>query len=159
MHRSMKMMAVAAGLLLGAAGSAQGQEITGTYAWEMPVRVRAGSDGTSSGEGGSAQVKLVLEVRGDSVFGTYTVQPPPGQADTVAPQAREIRGTISGNRVTWVMSTNGRVNINGNARETTMLSTYIATIEGDDISVTIDVEAPDMPMQVPQRSFKGKRVS
>ncbi|HSJ09456.1 MAG TPA: hypothetical protein VK928_06060 [Longimicrobiales bacterium] len=152
----MKAVTIAGMLLVPAAAASAQQQVAGTYTWEMPTRIR--NDGGAVSSNANAVVKLVLDVRGDSVFGTYTMTPPAG-SDAPPPQAREVRGTLNGNKVLFSMAMQGRVNINGEERAINSTSTYTLTIDGDVITGTIDVQTPDMPMTVPIRTFTGKRVS
>jgi len=150
---------LAAGVLLAVAAPAQAQ-VAGTYSWEQALTVRRGGDGGTQDEGAKATVKITLEVRGDSVSGTYTLLPPPNaEGATAAPQAREIRGTVNGNKVTFSMTQAGRLNMNGNTQEVQMTTTFNATVDGDVITGTIDIYAPEMPVTVPSRPFTGKRVT
>jgi hypothetical protein len=102
-------------------------------------------------------VRLVLDVRGDSVFGTYSVQSLDDAGP--APVAREFRGTVSGNKVVFSMSSRGRINMGGNEQEVTLTSTYDATVDGDQITGTIETTAPELPMQPRPRPFSGTRVA
>ena len=149
MRNWMKACAIAGILLAPEAASGQ---VAGTYTWEMPTRVR-NEGGTMIGSE-NAVVKLVLDVRGDSVFGTYTMTPPAG-SDAPPPQARDVRGTVSGNKVQFSMPMQGRVNVNGEERQINSTTNYAITIDGDVINGTIDVDVEGMT--VPTRTFTGKR--
>lgn len=156
LRRTGKIALIAGSALLAiAAGDARAQ-VAGTYEWEMDMMIRRGGDGTET-SGDKAKVKLVLEVKGDSVFGTYAVTPPAGAGSINIPP-RQLKGTVSGNKVVFTMTGQARLNVNGEEQTVQMVSTYNATVEGDEIKGTIDVSAPEMPMAPPQRSFSGKRV-
>jgi hypothetical protein len=155
MRNWMKAVAFAGILLAPEAASAQ-QQVAGTYTWEVPTRIR--NDGGAVSSSANAVVKLVLDVRGDSVFGTYTMTPPAG-SDAPPPQAREVRGTVSGNKVQFSMAMQGRVNMNGEERAINSTTSYVITIDGDVINGTIDVHSTDLPMTVPTRTFTGRRAT
>lgn len=157
MRTWLKMSGVITGAVLAfGATEVQAQGVAGTWTWEVQTRIRRDASGTTP-TGDKSQAQLVLDVRGDSVFGTYTVSRP-GATET-APVPREVRGTVNGNKVVFSLTQQGRVNINGEERESQMTATYTLTINGDEITGVIETTSPDLPVSIPPRTFSGRRAS
>ena len=148
----LKRAAVAVAFVL-CAGVSQlhAQSAAGTYAVEFDYQVRRGGGLEQPAQ--KAQATLALDLKGDSVAATWTVT---GGGIPASPP-REGRGTVQGNTVKFDIRGQARVNINGNETPVEMISTYTATIEGDEIKGTIDSRAVDGSIQAPVRNFSGKR--
>jgi hypothetical protein len=141
-------------LVLGVA-EARAQNVAGTYLIEFDMQLRMGGGGGGAVSSEKAQVKLVLDVKGDSILGSWAMQPSSSANVTVRP--REVRGTVQGNAIKFSMAGQARLNMNGNQQTVETITTYNATITGDEIKGTIDSQAVDGSFQAPQRSFVGKR--
>jgi hypothetical protein len=94
--------------------------VTGTWTAELPDVVR-NEDGVVTVES-TMPGTFVLEVRGDSVFGTLTR----GRG----PTKRPLRGQITGNKLVLVAETRARVNTNGDEHELKLLTTFRFTLNG-----------------------------
>ena len=152
-RRTKKLALIAASALLAFATGVDAQaNVGGTYTWEFEAMIRRGPEGESSG-GAKAQATLKLEVKGDSIFGTYQVNMP-GMGEG---RPRDVRGTVKGNQVQWIMTSQARFNVNGEERTQETKSIYTATIEGDVIKGTVETDTGMPGMSVSPRPFEGKR--
>jgi hypothetical protein len=104
MYRAMKLLPVLALVAVSfATARAEAQSVAGKWTAEYPTRVRMGNGAPSAEQMGSAL--LTLEVKGDSVFGTWAPQ------NTPAPvPPRKVKGTFK----------EGRINMIGDPTEATI---------------------------------------
>ena len=114
--------------------------VAGTWTAELPEVVR-NEDGVVSVES-TTPGTLVLEVRGDSVFGTLMR----GRG----PTKRPLRGQVTGNKVVLVAETRARVYANGDEQEVKMLTTFRFTLNGSVMTGTSetsrDPSSPSVPL-------------
>lgn len=128
----------------------EAQGINGTWVTEYERTLR-NQDGAVSG-GDKAKAKIVLKQKGDSVTGTWLlVDAPAGVPAT----PRQLRGTISGNKVALATEFDATVNINGEQSTRKISVTYDFTINGDKLEGTMTNRSGDMNM--PPRPFSAWR--
>jgi hypothetical protein len=107
----------------------------------------------SSGE--KAKARLVLLQKGDSVTGTWELldaAPSPGGSATTP---RQLRGTVSGNKVSLSTQVQARRNLNGEESVETVTLVYDFTVGGDTLQGTATTKGTDMEM--PARPFTAWR--
>ena len=129
------------------------QGITGRWITEIERMMR-----NENGEVSTAQktkARLVLAQRGDSVTGTLELldAPPSPDGRTAAP--RQLRGTISGNKISLSTQIEARRNINGEESVHTLTIVYDFTVDGDKLQGTTSTKGTDMEM--PARPFTAWR--
>ncbi|MCC6244220.1 MAG: hypothetical protein IT353_15360 [Gemmatimonadaceae bacterium] len=126
--------------------------LAGTWTAELPQAVRT-EDGVVSVES-TTPGTLVLEMRGDSVFGTLMR----GRG----PTARPLRGKITDNKVVLVAQSLARVYADGGENTLALLTTFRLTLNGNAMTGTIEtsrdpssppitlpgVEQPPLPVTV-----------
>jgi hypothetical protein len=132
---------------------AQAQEVAGTWAVNFDKTIKRTADGRDSvAVRGKAQ--LVIEVKGDSAFGTWTMEGPGGQP-------LKLRGTWKGNSFKLVSDVLTGTSITRAGTTTvTFISTYEATVTGDAIAGTTTSQpqnAQFAAMGARARKFEGKR--
>ena len=133
------------------ASEAAAQSVAGTYTWEVATRMRRDEGGTETVDE-KAQARLTIQLKGDSIVGSYAVALPGRETP-----AREVRGTWKGNTITFNISSRATLNVNGDERQVETVQVYTATIDGDEIKGTITVQVPDGSFTAPVRQFAGKR--
>ena len=141
---------MAAGL---ATSGAQAQGVAGTWTVDFDRLLTRTADGRDTVTArGKAQ--LVIEVKGDSVFGTWTFEEP-------GSQPRKLRGTWKGNAVKLVSGAlPGTIHTNGKVTEMAFINTYEATVTGDAIVGTVTPQPQNAQLQATGqrvRKFEGKR--
>jgi hypothetical protein len=138
-------------LLWPASVQAQAANIAGTYVVDFDSRVQmtaAGAEVTGRGK-----ARMTLELRGDSVFGTWQVLDAP---DARPPRA--LRGALQDGKVKLSAEpTEAVLNVNGEEQRRTIRQNFIATITGDEIRGTIESDSPMPGMSGITRKFEGKR--
>ena len=146
----MKALFLAAAALAVASGVQAQAGVAGTYAVEYPVRMMV-NDQPSPSEV-TAKVKLVLEQKGDSVFGTWQLTEP----RQAPPQA--LRGTIDGKSVRLWGTGQAKMRGPDGEQSLSMSEEYLLTIEGDAVKGSITVHPPEgIQIQGAPRTFTGKR--
>ncbi|MGH7470087.1 MAG: hypothetical protein ACRENP_19245 [Longimicrobiales bacterium] len=139
-------------LLWAAAVQAQAPKVAGTYLVDFDSRVQMSGDGSIQVTGRS-KARITLELRGDSIFGTWHVIDDP----TNRPPS-PLRGTVQDGKIK--LSAEPReatVNINGQEQRRTITQDFLLTIAGDDISGTIESPAPMPGLAGISRKLEGKR--
>ena len=146
-----RMMARVLGLAaLASAGALEAQGVAGTYLVEYPAQVRSTNGAEEVVALGHA--RLVLQVKGDSLVGTWTI------TDRPDAKPRGLRGTVQGNTVNFSTDpTEGHVNMNGQVSTIKMFADYTATITGDEIKGTLKQHSEDGSIQSGERAWSGKR--
>ena len=126
----------AALLVILTAGGAQAQSAAGTWTADFVRGVRR-TDAAEEVIKGQATL-VIAEVRGDSVFGTWTVTDGNGAG-------RALKGTLKQNVLKAVLAPAAvTINTNGEVREVTTTVTLEGTITGDNIKGTMLTEGlPD----------------
>ena len=139
-------------LFAGVASPLAAQGVTGRWITEIERMVRNENGNVSTGD--KAKARLVLEQRGDSVIGTWelvdTAASPGGRA--AAP--RQLRGTISSNKVSLSTQVEARRNINGEESVQTMTIVYDFTVDGDKLQGTTTAKAPEMQITRPFSAWR-----
>jgi hypothetical protein len=146
MNMLVRALAIAS-LFAVAASPLAAQGVTGRWITEFDRMVRNENGNVSTGE--KAKARLVLEQRGDSVTGTWQL------LDAAASPARQLRGTISGNKASLSTQVEARRNINGEESVQTMTIVYDFTVDGDKLQGTTTAKASGMEM--PARPFHAWR--
>jgi hypothetical protein len=131
--------------ILRAPTAAQG--VAGTYLVEYPARIQ-NTNGEDNVQMGKA--RLTLQVKGDSVVGTWLVLDRPNA------QPREVRGTLQGGTAKFSLQTEGRINQNGEERTIRMTTEFTATVSGDKVEGTMQLRSGE-GMTQPERKFSGVR--
>jgi hypothetical protein len=128
----------------------QAQGINGTWITEFE-RMMRNQEGNVSG-GDKTKAKMVLKQKGDSVTGTWQLVDAPAGAPATP---RQLRGTISGNKIALATEFDATVNINGEQSTRKISVTYDFTIDGDKLEGTMTNRSGDMNM--PPRPFSAWR--
>jgi len=127
------MVRLAATALFFAASSlaAQQSPLVGTWKVVYPA-------GRTIDNGIETQIvatgSLVVVSTGDSLIGTLTVQP---SAEVPARPPARMAARAGAGPATFVAQTKATININGNERETTAVSTWVLVAKGDSLSGTV----------------------
>jgi hypothetical protein len=129
------------------------QGVAGRWIAEFDRMMRNENGSVSTGE--KARLRLVLEQRGDSVTGTLLpVDGAAGPGGSAAPP-RQLRGTISGNKVALSSEAEMRRNMNGEESVQRVTMVYDLTLDGDKLDGTMVAKSPDRDM--PARPFSARR--
>ena len=133
---------------------AMGQaSVAGTWIAEFEHRIR-NENGEVSADKGKA--RIVFEVKGDSVFGTWTVLTP---APEPGAKPRHLRGTIANGRVRVSGEpVDAVVNENGNESHVSMVTTYDFAVNGDALTGSAEIRAVGGAMPSMLRPFSAARV-
>jgi len=104
---------------------------------------------------GTGRARMTLELRGDSVFGTWEVldpAPPAGAA------TRPLKGTIANGVLKLETEVaERRIMMNETEQRIKMVTRYELTIQGDSISGTVRQVALGGEIEPPSRPFKAVR--
>ena len=124
--------------------SAQADPIVGTWkiSFAAGTRMENGVATIITGTG-----KLVVQVQGDSLIGRLIPDPIEGAA---RPESRMAAPTGAGKAV-FVQRGQARVNMNGEEKEVTSISTWTLTVDGDELKGTVErrLEGMDAPSRGP----------
>jgi hypothetical protein len=136
---------------LAVASGVQAQAgVAGTYAVEYPVRMMVNGEPAPSEV--TAKAKLVLEQKGDSVFGTWQLTAP----RQAPPQT--LRGTIDGKNIRLWGTGHAKMRGPDGEQSLSMNEEYVFTIDGDAVKGSITVHPPEgIQIQGAPRTFTGKR--
>ena len=140
------------GALLATAMSVQAQTrtVAGKYKVEFDSQIRMGPEGMQVA--GRSPGMLVLEVRGDSVFGTWQA------INDANPPARKLAGKMRGDTVVILSEPTERtLNVNGESVTMKMADEFKLTISGDAIAGTITATQGMAGMPPVARKVDGKR--
>lgn len=135
-------------LIAPSPGAAQG--IAGTWITEFERSVRNENGVVSAGE--KAKAKMVLQLTGDSVTGTWELVAPTA---TTPATPRQLRGTLAGNKLTLSTEFDATVNINGEQSTRKIGVVYDLTVSADRLEGTMRMTSGDMDM--PPRPFSAWR--
>ena len=146
----MKRMSALSAIALLAAAPLSAQSLNGTWFTEFERQIRNQDGEVTAGE--KAKAKITLQQKGDSVFGTFEIVPAAGQP---TPPARQLRGTVKGDKGTIVSEFEARRNINGEEETVKLVTTYDFTISADKLEGTAKTKTPDL--EIPPRPFSAWR--
>ena len=146
----MQRITVLAAVATLAAAPLSAQGITGTWMTEFERTMRNNDGQVSTGD--KTKAKITLQQKGDSLFGTFEILPPPGAP---TPAARQLRGVVKGDKGTLLSEFEARRNINGEEEVVKVSVTYDFTIAADKLEGTSKTKASDMEM--PPRPFSAWR--
>lgn len=131
--------------------SLDAQGVTGRWSAEFDRMVRNENGSVSTGE--SAKARLTLQQNGDSVTGTLELVDAPAGPAGRAPTPRQLRGTISGNKVSLSSEVEVRRNFNGEESVQRVTMAYDLTLAGDTLEGTMQPMGSD----IPPRRFSARR--
>ena len=137
------------GLALAVAAPAQAQAIEGAWITEFDRMMR--NEGGTVSTGDKTRAKMSLQRKGDSVTGTWEVISP----SSTPAVARQLRGTIAGNKVSLTTQFEARVNLNGEESARKITVVYDLTLNGDKLEGTMTNKGPNGDM--PARPFSAWR--
>jgi hypothetical protein len=147
----MKRILIAAALFAAAQPLTAQAPIAGTYAVEYPVRMMV--NGEPSPSETIAKVRLVLEQKGDSVFGTWQMVDGARQIP-----AQKLAGTTRDGTVRLFGTSEARMRSSEGEQVTTMTMEYVVTVDADTITGAIHVHPPEgITVSGEPRKFSGKR--
>jgi hypothetical protein len=153
-RRALSSLFLLTAALTGGHGSAvaQGNPIVGTWkvTFAAGTRIENGTPTTITGTG-----KLIVQVQGDSLIARLIPDPIEGAA---RPEARLAAAGGAG-KVTFTQRGQAQVNMNGEVKEVTSISTWTLTAQGDALEGTVErrIEGMDMPSRGPQ-PVSGTRI-
>ena len=135
-------------------GSAQAPAIAGTYLVDYDAQVRVTSDGPEVVQRGKA--RLVLQQRGDSLFGTWE---PAGNDTQGRPRpVRKVFGKLQNDTIRLnAEPTEAVVNVNGEEQRRSITQAFTATFKDGAITGTIVSPSPLPGMEGIVRKFEGRR--
>ena len=129
------------------------QGITGRWITEIERMMRNENGEVSTGE--KSKARLVLQQRGDSVTGTWELIDVAASPGGRPASPRQLRGTISGNKVSLSTQVEARRSINGEESVQTLTLIYDFIVDGDKLQGTTTGKGSDMEM--PTRPFTAWR--
>ena len=131
---------------------AQSNPIVGSWkiSFVAGTRVENGVATTITGTG-----KLIVQVQGDSLIGRLIPDPIEGAA---RPESRLAAPNVA-DTAEFIQRGKAQVNINGEVKEVTSISTWTLTADGDALSGTVErkLEGMDAPSRGPQ-PVSGARI-
>lgn len=138
---------VGAMVLAAAPLGAQSAAEVGVWRITFPVKVQMQNDVVTPVMGGAT---LTISASGDSLLGNLVVDSIPGEA-LRPPQV--LGGKSTGKEVVLTGRSQATLNMNGNLREATSVSTWTLRTVGDSISGTVNrsIEGMAMPPMPPQQ--------
>jgi hypothetical protein len=147
MTRLPSLVLAAAMLAVPLAASAQSSALVGSWAVEMTAGMRIENDQPTPIR---AKAKLGITLVGDSLIATLDVEPTPDLQPR--PQSRFAAAKSTANTVTFVQRSQATLNMNGEERQATVVSTWSLTADGDAITGTVartieGIDGPGMPTQ------------
>lgn len=146
--KALRIMALGAALS-AAAAPVYAQGVDGTWHTEIERMMRNENGNVSGGE--KAQATIVLQQKGDSVFGTFEVMNPSGNPG----RKRELKGTFAAGKLSLSTEFEATVNINGEESTRKVTTLYDLTLNGDKLEGTTTTRSNDMDM--PPRPFVATR--
>ncbi len=139
--------AIVTSLVLAAPLAAQSHPLVGTWRVSYAAGARMGPEGSELIEGKGV---LVLEAKGDSLIGTLTQE---AFNDMPARPPMRLAALARSGPVTFETRNTAHLNLNGEDREATSVSTWVLDAKGDTLSGTVarriegvdDLGLPPMP--------------
>lgn len=148
-----RITALAASLLLAAAPLSAQSAVAGKWATEFELGLR-NIDGVVSSMG-TGRARITLEVKGDSVFGTWLVLDP---APTNGPASRALKGVFANGTLTLETDLiDRRLIVNDEEKIVQMRTRYELKLEGESLVGTIRNVSSSGGMEPPPRPFKATR--
>jgi hypothetical protein len=129
------------------------QGVAGRWIAEFDRSVRNENGNVSTGD--RTKALLVLQQRGDSVTGTLEILNAPTGPGGRPATPRQLRGTISGNKVSLSSEVEARVNVNGEESVRKLTIVYDLTLDGDKLEGTMIARSADR--EIPGRPFVARR--
>jgi hypothetical protein len=129
------------------------QGVAGRWLAEFDRSVRNENGNITTGD--KTQARLVLQQRGDSVTGTLEVLNGPAGPGGRPATPRQIRGTVSGKKLSLSSEAEARVNANGEESVRKITIVYDLTMDGDKLEGTMIAKSADREM--PARPFVARR--
>ncbi len=128
------------GLAFAVPARAQQSPLVGVWQLSYPagIRMENGARTVMMGKG-----RLTVAIEGDSLVGTLVSEPMPDAPPR--PPARMSAPMGSGSR-TFVARTKATLNLNGEEREATAVSTWTLTAAGDSLSGTVERRIDGFPV-------------
>lgn len=144
-RRSLSSLVLVAATLGGGPVLAQANPIVGDWkiSFAAGTRVENGTPTTITGTG-----KLIVKLQGDSLIARLIPDPIEGAA---RPESRLAAPSGTG-KVTFVSRGQAQVNMNGDMKEVTSISTWTLNANGDALEGTVErrLEGMDAPSRGPQ---------
>lgn len=139
------LLSVVAFIATGVPASAQG--IAGT--WKVTYDSDIRTDGDAITVNKRAKAELVLQMRGDSVFGTF-------KGDGPDNEARTLSGTFDGKALKLTSGTRrGTVRINGKPTDLPMRTDWMGALDAGGLRGTMFIQIGDRP--APPRTWEATR--
>ena len=136
---------VALGALLALGSTASAQKVAGAWAITYDADIRR--DGETFTVLSRRTTRLVLEQRGDSVFGTFG-------DDKMPEPPRKVTGTFDGKTLKLTTGTSRRtVRINGQPAEMAMRTDFMGALDGSGMRGVMLVQVGDHP--APARKWEA----
>lgn len=152
-RRSYFAVAAAAAILILPKG-AYGQDFSGTYTTEIPIRVEATGDGQEVVTE-TATATITLTQSGETVDATWQLGAMP---DRPAPPARNMHGVVRGTQLVLTDTTEAQVRRGDELPVAVqMISTIEATLDGDLLSGTQYARSADGMISATPRPFTATR--
>lgn len=131
----------------------RGQDFSGTYTAEVPVRIE-NRDGVES-VAETATATLTLRQNGQTVTGTWQVAPGP---DRPSPQPRAMHGTVHGGRLVLTDTTEAQVRRAGEVPVSVrMIHTMELSLDGDTLTGTQTSRSVDGTFTSLPRTLRATR--
>jgi len=132
----------------------RGQDLSGSWSAEIPVRIGGGPGGETVEQ--TASVTLSLTQEGETVHATWQMAPLP---DRPAPEPRTLHGVLRGGQLVLTDTTEAMVR-RGDEPPTpvTMINTIELTLEGDRLTGYQSARSDDGMITGQRRPFTATRV-
>ena len=151
-HRRASFVALAAAILILPKG-AYGQDFSGTYTSEIPVRIESQGGGETVTE--TATATITLTQSGETVHGTWQMNPLP---DRPTPPVREFHGLVRGGQLVLTDTTEAQVQRGDEPpMAVQMINTIEAKLEGDRLTGTQYARSADGMISAEPRPFLATR--
>jgi hypothetical protein len=146
--------AVALGMALGFPHQASGQtSVTGRWSTEFDIGIR-NENGVETSMG-KRQATMTLELRGDSVFGTWQVAPQGG----ATPPPVHLKGVRTGTKVQLSAEpVEHTVNMGDGDRTVKMVAVYRLELHDGELVGTSQNTSADGSFDGPERPFSARRI-
>ena len=149
------LFALAAAVIFVSPRPVKGQDVSGTWTTEVPVRIN-NTNGMESVEQ-TATVTITLAQTGDVVEGTWQMSALP---DRPASQPRTLRGTVRDGQIVLTDTTSAQVR-RGNElpMDVQMVNTLELRVDGDQLTGTQTARSTDGMISATPRPFTATRAT